>query len=88
MRDLPRISSESSMDTPTRPPIQGIGEILSICDNGLFLTRMKNGYEVMTHLDRNLKKNPINLSVGNHILVEFSPYDMSQGRILGLSSEE
>ncbi|MFT5467117.1 MAG: translation initiation factor IF-1 [Verrucomicrobiales bacterium] len=74
---------EAKETGPSRPPIQGVGELFAIHENGLHSVRMANGYEVNAILERSLKSNPdVDLAPGDQVLVEFSPYNMTQARIL------
>lgn len=76
-----------SSDQRVRTPIQGVGEVLEILENGVHHLRMPNGYEVGGYLDPLLKMDPAGpeIAAGVRVLVEFSAYDMTQAKILGLA---
>jgi len=64
-----------------RQPIRGVGTVLSVWPSGLHTVVLENGYEVLAHLDRKLDRQS-QFTPGQRLLLEFSPYDMTQGRIL------
>lgn len=66
-----------------RPPIQGVGEVIDVHENGLITVRMANGYEVDAHLDKTLKRAGAEFCAGQQLQLEFSAYDMAQARVLG-----
>ena len=69
-----------------RRPIRGRATILAILPNGLHRSLLPNGYEVLAHLDRTLSGGAT-FSPGQVVELEFSAYDMTQARILGLAAE-
>ena len=68
---------------PDRPPIQGPGLVIEVLSAGLFRVRMPNGYEVYSPLDRSVEGELTDVREGDQVLMEFSPYNMMQARIMG-----
>ena len=60
--------------------------MIAVHENGLIAVQMANGYEVDAHLSRELMTSGARFSTGQQLLVEFSPYNMTQARILGVGS--
>lgn len=67
-----------------RQPIRGVGRVLAPLQSGLHSVVLDNGYEVLAHLDRKLDKQT-KFTPGQRLLLEFSPYDMTQARILAVA---
>ncbi|MEK7611831.1 MAG: translation initiation factor IF-1 [Patescibacteria group bacterium] len=48
----------------------------------MFRVRLENGREVLAHLSGKMRIHYIRILPGDQVLVEFSPYDDSRGRIV------
>lgn len=60
--------------------LQGIvGQCLS---NGMFRIKLENGFQVLAHLSGKIRRHSIRIVLGDQVIVEMSPYDLSRGRIL------
>ena len=60
--------------------LQGIvGQCLS---NGMFRVKLENGFQVLAHLSGKIRRYSIRIVLGDLVIVEMSPYDLSRGRIL------
>ena len=46
-----------------------------------FRVKLENELEIIAHLSGKLHLNRIRLSVGDEVLVELTPYDLTKGRI-------
>nr|YP_009519471.1 Translation initiation factor 1 [Rhipiliopsis peltata]AYC65511.1 Translation initiation factor 1 [Rhipiliopsis peltata] len=56
-----------------------VGECLS---NGRFRIKLENGFQVLAHISGKIRRHSIRILLGDHVIVELSPYDLSRGRIL------
>lgn len=57
------------------------GEIEEALPNAMFRVLLENGQVVLGYLSGKMRKNFIKVTVGDKILIEFSPYDLTKGRI-------
>ena len=48
----------------------------------MFRVTLENEHEVLAHTAGKLRKNRIRVLVGDSVLVEVTPYDLSKGRII------
>jgi translation initiation factor IF-1 len=49
--------------------------------NATFKVELANGHEVVAHISGKIRKNYIKIMLGDRVLVELSPYDLTRGRI-------
>ena len=49
--------------------------------NARFLVELENGHEVQATISGKMRQKYIKVLAGDRVRVEFSPYDLSQGRI-------
>ena len=49
--------------------------------NARFLVELDNGYEVQATISGKMRQKYIKVLAGDRVRVEFSPYDLTQGRI-------
>ena len=67
---------------PAEDRISGVGTIVSLQSEHTSVVRMENGHCVVGHLARQRSFDFTALCVGDSVMVEMTPYDMSQGRII------
>jgi translation initiation factor IF-1 len=48
----------------------------------MFRVRFENGTEALCHISGRIRKHYIKILPGDTVTVEFSPYDLSHGRIV------
>nr|BBD21585.1 translation initiation factor 1 [Rhipidosiphon lewmanomontiae] len=58
------------------------GVVQKCLSNGMFLVKLKNKFSVLAHISGRIRINSIRILLGDHVIVEMSPYDLSRGRIL------
>ena len=58
------------------------GKVLEALPNTKFLVELENGHQVMAHISGKLRMNYIRILPGDRVMMELSPYDMNQGRIV------
>jgi translation initiation factor IF-1 len=47
----------------------------------MFRVELANGHEVLAHISGKMRKNYIKVLIGDRVLVELSPYDLTRGRL-------
>jgi translation initiation factor IF-1 len=47
----------------------------------MFRVKLENGHIVIAHTSGRMRKNRIRVLVGDEVLVELTPYDLTKGRI-------
>lgn len=57
------------------------GTVTELLPNATFRVRLENGHEVIAHTAGRMRKNRIRVLVGDKVLVEMTPYDLTKGRI-------
>lgn len=62
--------------------IQREGIVLEVLPNTTFKVQLEEGYEAFAHLSGKMRMNYIKVIPGDKVLVEFSPYNLSKGRII------
>ena len=57
------------------------GVIRDTLPNAQFKVELPNGHHVLAHVSGKMKMHYIRILLGDRVLVELSPYDLSRGRI-------
>ena len=57
------------------------GTVVELLPNAMFRVRLENDHEILGHTAGKMRKNRIRVLVGDDVLVELSPYDLTKGRI-------
>ena len=57
------------------------GVIKEARPNAMFEVELANGHKVLATISGKMKMNYIRILLGDRVLVELSPYDLSRGRI-------
>ena len=57
------------------------GTITEALPNAMFRVRLENGHEILGHTAGKMRKNRIRVLVGDEVLCELTPYDLTKGRI-------
>ncbi|WP_300575083.1 translation initiation factor IF-1 [Phenylobacterium sp.] len=57
------------------------GVVSEVLPNAMFRVRLENEHEIVAHTAGKMRKNRIRVAVGDKVLVEMTPYDLSKGRI-------
>ena len=58
------------------------GTIEEALPNAMFRVVLDNGHKVLAHVSGRMRKTFIRLVPGDRVIVEFSIYDLSRGRII------
>ncbi|MDA9651927.1 translation initiation factor IF-1 [Pelagibacteraceae bacterium] len=57
------------------------GKVAEILPNAMFKVELENGHSVLAHTAGRMRKNRIRVLVGDEVLVQVTPYDLTKGRI-------
>jgi len=57
------------------------GEVIEALPNALFTVMLPNEHKILAHLNGKMRRNKINVVVGDVVVIEMTPYDLSKGRI-------
>lgn len=58
------------------------GSVDEMLPNAMFRVTLENGHEILAHLSGKMRKFRIRVLVGDEVVVEMTPYDLSKGRII------
>jgi len=61
--------------------INAAGEVIDVQRNATFQIKLDSGHIVLGYISGKMRKNEIRILLGDRVEVEFSPYDLSKGRI-------
>ena len=59
----------------------GPGQVVELLPNAMFRVKLENDHEILGHTAGKMRKNRIRVLVGDEVLVELTPYDLTKGRI-------
>ena len=57
------------------------GMVRELLPNAMFRVELENGHEILGHTAGKMRKNRSRVLVGDEVLVELTPYDLTKGRI-------
>lgn len=57
------------------------GTVTELLPNATFRVELENKHEIIAHTAGKMRKNRIRVLVGDEVLVELTPYDLTKGRI-------
>ena len=69
------------MPKESKDKIELQGTIAECLPGTTFKVRLDNEHEVMAYLSGKMRKYYIRVTLGDRVLVELSPYDLTRGRI-------
>ncbi len=70
---------------PGNDRIEVVGSVVEALKDHNYRVGLSNGHRVVARLSSEMRLNFIQVLPGDKVVVEFSPYDLSRGRILRLS---
>jgi len=62
--------------------IEAQGTVIETLPNAQFRVKLETGHEVLAHISGKIRMYYIRILLGDRVLVELSPYDLSRGRIV------
>jgi translation initiation factor IF-1 len=57
------------------------GVVAELLPNATFRVKLENDHEIIAHTAGRMRKNRIRVSIGDKVLCEMTPYDLTKGRI-------
>ena len=57
------------------------GRVVELLPNAMFRVQLENDHEILGHTAGKMRKNRIRVLVGDEVLCELTPYDLTKGRI-------
>ena len=66
---------------PKKEAIEVEGTVVESLPNAMFRVELPNGHGVLAHISGKIRKHYIRILLGDRVLIELSPYDLSRGRI-------
>jgi translation initiation factor IF-1 len=66
---------------PKKEAIEVEGTVAECLPNAMFRVELPNGHRVLAHISGKIRKHYIRILLGDRVLIELSPYDLSRGRI-------
>ncbi|HQS83964.1 MAG: translation initiation factor IF-1 [Alphaproteobacteria bacterium 16-39-46] len=57
------------------------GVVIELLPNAMFRVQLDNEHIVLAHTSGKMRKNRIRVLVGDRVMVEMTPYDLTKGRI-------
>ncbi|MFC1860280.1 translation initiation factor IF-1 [Chloroflexota bacterium] len=66
---------------PKKEAIEVEGTVTECLPNAMFRVELPNGHTVLAHISGKIRKHYIRILLGDRVLIELSPYDLSRGRI-------
>jgi translation initiation factor IF-1 len=76
-----RIFQSSEADLAKEELLEMRGQVVELLPNAMFRVRLENGHEILGHTAGKMRKNRIRVLVGDEVLAELTPYDLTKGRI-------
>lgn len=58
------------------------GKVIDVLPNAVFRVSLDSGQTVTGYISGKMRKNDIKILLGDMVEIEFSPYDLSKGRIV------
>lgn len=58
------------------------GTVVEALPNAMFRVELDTGHEVLAHISGKMRMYYIRILLGDRVLVELSPYDLTRGRII------
>lgn len=57
------------------------GSVIDVLPNAMFKVKLESGPTIMGYISGKMRQHDIKILLGDTVEVEFSPYDLSKGRI-------
>lgn len=80
-RDQKRRTAASTLGQ-SKDVIRQRGEVVESLPSSMFRVKLSNGHVVLCHISGKIRKHYIRILTGDRVVVEFSPYDLTKGRIV------
>ncbi len=70
------------MGSPKQSLIQMEGLVIESLPNAMFRVQLDNGFIILGHISGKIRRNYIKILVGDRVVVELTPYDLTKCRII------
>lgn len=57
------------------------GVVIELLPSAMFRVRLENDHVILAYTSGRMRKNKINVLVGDRVLLEMTPYDLTRARI-------
>jgi len=64
------------------------GKVVEALPNAMFRVELETGHTVLAHISGKMRVHYIRILPGDTVVVEFSPYDLTRGRIIYRGSKK
>jgi translation initiation factor IF-1 len=61
--------------------IQMNGIVTECLPNAMFRVELQNGFHILAHISGKIRRHSIKILLGDRVVVELTPYDLTKGRI-------
>ena len=58
------------------------GEVIDVLPNAMFRIKLTTGQTVTGYISGRMRQNDIKILLGDKVDIEFSPYDLTKGRVV------
>jgi len=58
------------------------GAVVETLPHAMYRVELANGHRVLAHFRRKARVNPVHLALGDKVMLEMSPFDLSMGCII------
>lgn len=58
------------------------GVVTESLPNAMFRVDLENGFHILAHISGKIRKNYIKILLGDRVIVQLTPYDLTKGRIV------
>jgi translation initiation factor IF-1 len=62
--------------------IKATGTVTEVLPSATFKVALESGMQVLAYISGRMRQNTIKVLVGDTVELEFSPYDLSKGRVV------
>ena len=57
------------------------GVVTECLPNAMFRVELQHGFHILAHISGKIRRHSIKILLGDRVLVELTPYDLTKGRI-------
>jgi translation initiation factor IF-1 len=75
------LKNKGGMGLSKSDVIEVEGVVVEKLPNAMFHVELDNGHRITAHISGKLRQNFIKIIVGDKVIIEMSPYDLTKGRI-------
>ena len=76
------MARKKTNQSPSKEVIEAEGTVVEALPNAMFKVQLESGHEVLAHISGKIRMYYIRVLLGDRVLVELSPYDLTRGRIV------